>query len=138
MKSRLVAEVVVVALVAAFAVFVLWTPERPSVLPEFDAAKFTSHGPSGRSQVWLRGSEVQKLRAIFEGVPREREPKKWVAFGQMTLFERDKEVLEIQILSGPQGEGPFGIKGGHDYLGYDEAAFKALLKDFGGRPDPAR
>jgi hypothetical protein len=88
--------------------------------------------------VQLRGADAQRLRPIFDGIPRERDPRKWVAFVRLALFERGKEVLQIDVLSGPGGEGPFGIEGEDSYLGYDEAALKALLTDFGWRPDPAR
>lgn len=129
---------ILAALFAAFVVFAFWMPGRPSALPDFDAAEFVSHGPGGRSLVRLSGVDAQRLRPIFEGIPRERDPRKWVAFGHLTLFQRGEEVLQIQVLSGPGGEGPFGIEGGDSYLGYDEAALKSLLTDFGWRPDPAR
>ena len=138
MKPKIVGVFVVIALLAALAVFVTWMPGRPSALPDFDAAEFVSNGPSGRSVVRLNGADAQRLRPIFDGVPRERDPRKWVAFGHLTLFSRGKELLQIYILSGPGGEGPFGIKGEDSYLGYDEAALRALLIDFGWRPDPAR
>ena len=86
----------------------------------------------------LRGANALRLRTIFEGIPREKDPQKWVAFGRLTLFERGNEVLEIDVLSGPGGEGPFGIKGKGSYLGYNGAAFRALLMEAGWRPDPAR
>lgn len=110
----------------------------PSELPEFDSARFTSHGPGGRSVVELEGDAAQRLRTVFEGVPRERDPKKWIAFGQLTLMNQGNEVLQIDVLAGPKGEGPFGIKGEDSYLGYDEAAFRAFLTDAGWLPDPAR
>lgn len=108
------------------------------MLPDFDSAEFACHGPSGRSLVRLTGPDAQRLRPIFDGIPQEREPRKWLAFGHLTLFQGRQEVLQIQVLSGPGGEGPFGIKGKDSYLGYDEAALKALLADCGWRPDPAR
>lgn len=138
MKREIGGASILAALLAAFAVFAFWMQGRPSALPAFDAAEFVSHGPSGRSVVRLNGADARRLRPIFDGVPREREPRKWVAFGRLTLFARGKEVLQVDVLSGPGGEGPFGIEGGEGYLGYDEAALKALLTDFGWRPDPAR
>jgi hypothetical protein len=128
----------IVALGLVIVLGLLIVRSRPSALPDFDAAEFVSHGPSGRSVVRLNGADAQRLRPIFDGVPRERDPRKWVAFGHLTLFARGKEVLQIYILSGSGGEGPFGIKGEDSYLGYDEAALIALLTDFGWRPDPAR
>jgi hypothetical protein len=138
MKLEIVGVFILAALLAAFAVFAIWMPGRSSALPDFDAAEFVSHGPSGRSVVRLSGADAQRLRPIFDGIPREREPRKWVAFGHLTLFARGKEVLQIDVLSGPGGEGPFGIEGKGSYLGYDESALNALLTDFGWRPDPAR
>lgn len=132
------ALILVVALGLVIVLAILIPRSKPSVLPAFDAADFASHGPSGRSVVRLSGADAQRLRPIFEGIPRERDPQKWVAFGRLTLFERGKEVLQLDVLSGPGGEGPFGIKGKDAYLGYDEAAFKALLTDCGWQPDPAR
>lgn len=138
MNREIVGGSILAALLAAFVVFAIWMPGRSSALPDFDAAEFVSHGPSGRSVVRLNGVDAQRLWPIFDGIPREREPRKWVAFGHLTLFARGKEVLQIDVLSGPGGEGPFGIKGKDSYLGYDEAALNALLTDFGWRPDPAR
>lgn len=138
MKREIGGASILAALLAAFAMFAFWMPGRPSALPDFDAAEFVSHGPSGRSVVRLIGADAQRLRPIFDGVPREREPRKWVAFGRLTLFARGKEVLQIDVLSGPGGEGPFGIEGQESYLGYDETALRALLTDFGWRPDSAR
>lgn len=135
MKS---APILVATLGVAIFLGLLVLRSRPSVLPAFDAAEFSSHGPSGRSLVQLRGANALRLRTIFEGIPREKDPQKWVAFGRLTLFERGNEVLEIDVLSGPGGEGPFGIKGKGSYLGYDETALKTLLMDFGWQPDPAR
>ena len=132
------ALILIAALGLAIVLGILVPRSRPSVLPNFDSADFASHGPSGRSLVRISGAAAQQLRLIFEGIPRERDPQKWVAFGHLTLFQRGKEVLQIDVLSGPGGEGPFGIEGKGDYLGYDEAAFKALLKDFGWQPDAAR
>ena len=138
MRNKVIAMIFVAAIGLALVVGVFIPRFGRSVLPEFDLAEFTSHGPSGRSLVQLRGADAQRLRPIFDGIPRERDPRKWVAFVRLALFERGKEVLQIDVLSGPGGEGPFGIEGEDSYLGYDEAALKALLTDFGWRPDPAR
>ncbi len=138
MRNKVVALLFVAAMGLALVAGIVTPRAGRSVLPEFDSAKFTSHGPGGRSVVELKGAVAQRLRSVFERIPRERDPKKWIAFGHLSLMKSGNEVLQIDVLSGPKGEGPFGIEGEGSYLGYDEPAFRALLTEAGWVPDPAR
>lgn len=130
---------VIAAFLVAALVLIAWRGlNRPSELPDFDSAEFSFSGPQLAPPVTISGSEVAKLRAIFDGVPADRRPSKWVAFGQLKLLKGGRTVLEIDVYSNPRDKGPFRFSEKRYFLGYDQDAFRALLAANGWQPEPRR
>ncbi len=102
-----------------------------SVLPEFDSATFVPIVEGVLPVVKLEGTEAQRLRSVFEGRPVEKDLKEWPVIGELTLFREGGEDLMIGVFSTRGGPAPFAISGGEWYSGYDEAAFREILKSVG-------
>jgi hypothetical protein len=106
---------------------------RPAVsaLPEFDSATFIPFVEGVCPVVKIEGVEAQRLRAIFEGHPVEKDLKEWVVIGELTLLREGAEVLKMAVFSSRSGPGPFAFSGGEYHSGYDQAAFRKLLRSIG-------
>lgn len=102
-----------------------------SVLPEFDSATFIPFVEGVCPVVKIEGVEAQRLRLIFEGCPVEKDIKEWVVIGELTLLLQGAEVLNMAVFSSRSGPGPFAFSGGECYSGYDQAAFRELLRSIG-------
>lgn len=106
-------------------------PPGVSMLPEFDSAKFMPFVEGVCPVVKIEGVQAQSLRPIFEGCPVEEEMKEWPVIGELTLLREGAEVLKIGVFSRRSGPVPFAISGGECYSGYNEAAFRELLRSIG-------
>lgn len=102
-----------------------------SVLPEFDSATFVPFVEGVCPVVKIEGPEAQRLRPIFEGRPVEKDLKEWVVIGELTLFRHGAEVLEMAVFWSKSSPDPFAFAGGEYYSGYDEEAFRELLRSIG-------
>jgi hypothetical protein len=132
---------IIVAFLVAAAGLIAWNGlNRPSELPDFDSADFInySYGAEADPPVTISGPGVAKLRSVFEGVPADRHPSKWVGFGQLRLLKGGRVVLEIDVFSNSSGAGPFRLSEKDYFLGYDQEAFRALLTANGWQPDRPR
>lgn len=109
---------------------------KVSVLPDFDSATFMPIVEGVCPVVKIEGVEAQRLRSIFEGCPVEEDIKEWRVIGELTLLRDGGEVLKIGVFSSAVGPDPFAFSGGECYSGYDEAAFRVLLKENGWEMKP--
>lgn len=134
MKRALVLIAVLgLALLAGILIYRPLRDLRPaaSMLPEFDSATFMPFVEGVCPEVKIEGGEAQRLRLIFEGCLVEKDIKEWVVIGELTLLLEGAEVLNMAVFTSRSGPDPFAFSGGECYSGYDEAAFRELLKASG-------